>query len=56
MFYPLLEVTSLKKHVCVKDSSAKGTCFLFKKHHDVFTYLAGSIYLEHEMHSFTMYY
>ena len=27
IFHPLLEVTSLKKHVCVKDSSAEGTCW-----------------------------
>ena len=30
IFYPLLEVTSLKNHVCVKDSSAEGTCFILK--------------------------
>ena len=39
-FYPLLEVTSLRKHACVKDSSAEGTCDNINK----YTYT--SFYLE----------
>ena len=35
IFYPLLEVTSLKKHVCVKDSSAEGTCHCIKEETEV---------------------
>ena len=38
IFHPLLEVTSLKKkHVCLKDSSAEGTCLSLIKGHVRYT-------------------